>query len=419
MPSQPTEPRYVRKDGTQVRAPNNARKLTTFYLRGLKPQPQPFLVWDPETNGLAIQVRPNGSRSWKFIYSQHKRVRWFHIGDGRAMSLEEARVRARKLRVQVDDGKDPQALKQAKLSAGTLEDVAGRYREHAKTKNKSWEQGDYLVRKYLLPRFGKLPVTAITHDHIEQLKNGIAAPVMANQVLAATSAIFSWAIKARIAGVSVNPCHGVERHEVTSRERVLSDGELRKFWPAFEEAGVAGRALQLILLLGQRPGEVSHLRSEHVVDGWWELLGKPVPALGWPGTKNGENHRVWLPGPARAVLAKLEPQSGYVLADGHGRPVERLDAVMRKLCRELGVSSKVTPHDLRRTHGTRITGLGFGREAMNRVQNHKEGGIGGVYDRYSYADENKRVMATVADHIMAIVDSRDPAGNVIGLRRSA
>jgi hypothetical protein len=53
------------------------------------------------------------------------------------------------------------------------------------------------------------------------------------------------------------------------------------------------------------------------------------------------------------------------------------------------------PHDLRRTHGTTITGLGFGREAMNRIQNHKECGIGSFYDRYAYADENKRIMQSV------------------------
>ena len=51
----------------------------------------------------------------------------------------------------------------------------------------------------------------------------------------------------------------------------------------------------MILLTGQRPGEVTHMRREHIEDGWWTLPGAPVPALGWPGTKNGETHRVWLP----------------------------------------------------------------------------------------------------------------------------
>jgi hypothetical protein len=57
---------------------------------------------------------------------------------------------------------------------------------------------------------------------------------------------------------------------------------------------------------------------------------------------------------------------------------------------------RAVPHDLRRTHGTRITGLGFGRPAMNRIQNHREGGISSVYDRFEYAAENQKIMEAVA-----------------------
>jgi len=79
---------------------------------------------------------------------------------------------------------------------------------------------------------------------------------------------------------------------------------------------------------------------------------------------------------------------------------------MRDICKKLNVPRAV-PHDLRRTHGTRITGLGFGRPAMNRVQNHKEGGIASVYDRYEYGAENKQIMESVARHITAIVEGRE------------
>ena len=75
---------------------------------------------------------------------------------------------------------------------------------------------------------------------------------------------------------------------------------------------------------------------------------------------------------------------------------------MRDICAQLGVKDKVTPHDLRRTNGTTITRLGFGRDAMNRVQNHKEGGIASVYDRHEYAEENKRIMEAVAARILAL-----------------
>jgi hypothetical protein len=86
-----------------------------------------------------------------------------------------------------------------------------------------------------------------------------------------------------------------------------------------------------------------------------------------------------------------------------------------------GVSAKLgvepaKPHDLRRTHGSTITALGFGRDAMNRVQNHKEGGIASVYDRHGYADENKRIMEAVAAKIMALVEG-SATENVIQFAR--
>ena len=88
----------------------------------------------------------------------------------------------------------------------------------------------------------------------------IAAPVLANQVMAAASAVFSWAAKEDLITGS-NPCRDVGRNPTVSRERVLSDAELPKFWAAFDDAGlVSGAALKMILLTGQRPGEVAHMR---------------------------------------------------------------------------------------------------------------------------------------------------------------
>jgi integrase len=65
-----------------------------------------------------------------------------------------------------------------------------------------------------------------------------------------------------------------------------------------------------------------------------------------------------------------------------------IDALMRDICKKLDIES-VRPHDLRRTHGTMITSLGFGRDIMNRIQNHREGGIADVYDRHRYEEETR------------------------------
>jgi integrase len=141
------------------------------------------------------------------------------------------------------------------------------------------------------------------------------------------------------------------------------------------------------------------------------MPGEPVPELGWPGTKNGASHRVWLPAPVRALIG--EADSGYVFAGGRGA-VLALDKPMRGICKSIGIP-RLTPHDLRRTHGSTVTALGFGRDAMNRIQNHREGGIASVCDRHGYADENKRIMEAVAAKIMSLIDGR-AADNVVAFR---
>jgi integrase len=76
---------------------------------------------------------------------------------------------------------------------------------------------------------------------------------------------------------------------------------------------------------------------------------------------------------------------------------------------------RATPHDLRRTFSSKVTAGGFGRDAMNRVTNHKEGGIASVYDRHHYAEENRLIMETVADDIVALAENRE-AGAVVPFR---
>ncbi len=387
-----------RQDGRKAASPDK-RKLNDLMVRRLAPKDHPFLIWDLHQRGLAVQVQPTGHKSYKVIYPFHGRPRWFHVGHADAIALSDARKLAGRVMFQVAEGKDPQADRKAERSTGTFAELDTRYvEEYAKKHNKSWLRTDNLVKKHLIPRWGKLPAADITRSDVKSLVSAIAAPVVANQVLASASAIFAWAIRQEVGGIKINPCLGVDRNATSDRERILSDSELVKFWNAFDQATLLkSTALKIILLTGQRPGEVSHIRTEHIVDGWWEMPGAPVPALKWPGTKNGENHRIWLPKPVVALLDELE-------ADGQVFPrLGALDRTMRAICIELGINDKATPHDLRRTFSSKVTALGFGRDAMNRVTNHKEGGIASVYDRYAYADENKKIMEAVAGHIIGIV----------------
>jgi integrase len=379
----------------QKRVAIHKKKLSELTVTKARPAARPYLIWDTLQRGLALQVQPSAFKSYKLIYRFGGRSRWFNIGDATVIPLADARLRAAELMLGVvRDGKDPAEKPQGRQII-TFAHMADRYlSEHAQKRNKSWRQGDWLVRRYILPEWGDQDATTITRSDVRSLLAKVSGPVLSNQVLASASAIFTWATRQEI--LTNNPCRGVERHATVSRERVLSDAEVPLFWQAFREAGLPGLALQILLLTGQRPGEVAHMRWEHLESGWWQMPGAPEPATGWPGTKNAQTHRVWLP--AR-VLAELGGEAaGFVFGQ-----VLPLDATMRDICKRLGVP-RATPHDLRRTFSTTVTGLGFGRDAMNRLTNHREGGIASVYDRHAYADENKRIMESVAARLLALAE---------------
>ena len=381
-----------RRDGTPAREVNR-RKLTDLFVSSRKAQERPELIWDLKQPGLALSVRPTSKKAWKVIYRFHGRPRWLHLGDARAIGLADARRLAARVMLDVAEGKDPGAERRAERLTGTFAELASQYVElHAKKHNKSWRQAEALVRRHLLPRWGKLKANAITRADVRAVMIRIDAPIVANQVLASASAIFSWAIKQEI--LTVNPCKLVDRNPTTDRERVLSDAEVKLLWERLDPG------LRLILLTGQRPGEVAAMQGDHIADGWWQMPGKPQGA--WPGTKNGRDHRVWLSEPAQA-LADVRRASG-----------DKSGALLKQLVGELGIE-RVTPHDLRRTCLTWITRLGFGRDAMDRVANHRTSTVTDVYDRHGYADEDKRIMAAVARHVLSIVEGKGTS-NVVSLR---
>jgi integrase len=334
----------------RAKRPAQKKRLTELTVRSAKPQGTAYVIWDAKQSGLALRVQPTGAKRWYVIYSRHGRPRWLRLGNANAIGLADARVLAGETMLAVAKGNDPAAEKKAERGAGTFAELAQKYLEqYAKKHNKSWQQAAALVERFALPRWGKLQAASITRGDIKQMMMRIEAPIVANQTLAAVSAVFSWGMREEI--VAANPCKLVERNPTRSRERVLSQSELPLFWKALDDLDqVRAAALKLILLTGQRPGEVAHMRREHIKDGWWEMPGEPVPAI-WPGTKNSGSHRVWIPKPAQALLG--DGATGFVFAGARGRAIHKLDDAMRTISAKLGVD-KVTPHDLRRTHGQKL-----------------------------------------------------------------
>ena len=310
-----------RRDGTAARQLPNRRKLSDAFIKTVQPDPDRVIIfWDVVQRGLALAVQPSGHLAWKCIYAVRGRgSRWFHIGNARSIPLPDARKLASRITVEVAGGKDPHADRIALRGRGSFADVASRYvKECASKKNKSWRQGDALVTRYLLPRWAKLDVGDIRRADVRSTIAAITKPVLANQVLASASAVFNWAVRQDI--IAANPCSGIERNNTTSRERILGDSEITVFWPHLTAP------LRMILLTGQRPGEVAHLHPAHVADGWWTMPGAPDPKTGWPGTKNAQSHRVWLSEPVHELLPDVlgTPGEYRPAAGGHAQHLHQV-----------------------------------------------------------------------------------------------
>ena len=264
-------------------------------------------------------------RAWKCIYSRHGRPRWLHLGDAGAIGLADARTLAAEAMLAVAKGKDPAAEREAERGAGpspSWPPSTLRARQAAATR--SWQQADALVRRYACragaswrPRRSPAPTS-------RPCWRGLKRRCWPTKCWPRPRRYSHGRSSRRSARQSLPR---VERNATRSRERVLADSEAHGSGRRSTSRPRHRTALKTILLTGQRPGEVSNMRHEHIVDGWWQMPGEPVPALGWPGTKNGESHRVWLPKPVRTIIAELDDTHHRLrVRRARGRPVRGLDA---------------------------------------------------------------------------------------------
>jgi hypothetical protein len=280
-----------------------------------------YAIWDKRQEHLALRVASTGRLVWNFVYQHHGQSRWHKFGSFPNIGVADARKLCRKFMVQVDDGGDPQADRMAQRKQGTVEDLIPDYVNDRKNgpHGKAWKQTERLLVNHVQPTWGKLRPGEIRDTDMQSLLRKYAGkPAMQNAVRNAATAFLTWTKG------------GSKLNKLKPRERNLSEAELPAWWAGFEAAGVPGRALQVLLLTGQRPIEVARMRTEHIDKyGWWEQPGQPEEATKWPGVKNKKDHRVFVSEPARAIIESAGT-NGFVFTGPTGiGAVRSLDKTMR------------------------------------------------------------------------------------------
>ena len=291
--------------------------------------------------GLYLQVGDGGgAKSWIFRYSRTRFGRTggatMGLGPAHTISADAAREVARECRLQILQGIDPLEARKADRTAKQLEATknvtfefcAEDYIAHKLT---TWAPGTarrskQVIRDYLLPKLGKLPIAAIDHLHAED----VIKPIWEKKTVTAVFARMHLEIildRAKAKGLRTgdNPASlkgplGVLLHPVAEIRIVKPHASLpyqeigafmatlRAYKPARKHHtfSAANEVLKFTILTAVRVGQAREMHWNEVD---WESRLWTCP---WQRTKRGKktkrNHLVPLSEPALAVLKRMKDQ---------------------------------------------------------------------------------------------------------------
>jgi integrase len=460
-----------------------AKPLTAYSVKAAKPGPQRKEIRDAGSRGLYLVVQPAGAKSWAFRYRFNGKPKKLTIGPvylgndepetvalDYPCTLAGARKLAGEADLQVARGIDPavgkkrekraarqRAADTERLDQDTVEAVARIFIErHAQrnTRRTSWietarliglkpdpEDDRKLVRTEsggeVMSQWGDRTIHEITRRDVNELLDRIVSrgsPVAANRALAAIRKMFGWAVSKDI--VKASPCEGVTRpFEETSRDRTLSDDELRLVWRGAEAVGRPfGELIKLLILTLQRRDEVAEMRRPEL------RLQEQLWVIPKERVKNGQEHEVALAAAAISVFEGLPhigrsgllfTTNGRTSVSDFGGAKRRLDSEILKLQKADAIKRGEDPdavepiphwtlHDLRRTGASRMAELGIQLPVVEKILNHSSGsfrGVAGVYQRYGFAKEKRAALDAWASHVETVVSGKQPT-NVIPLHKA-
>jgi integrase len=349
------------------------------------------LIWDTALIGFGVRCQ---LRHPFYIcrYRIGGKQRLLTIGPHGQWTPETARRECQRLLGIVASGVDPAAKARGD---DTFSLIAERYlaRQQAKLKARSLVEVQRHLRKHSSP-LAKLIFTAITRRDVAQVladvENNCGA-VSRNRVRASLSSLWTWAMQEGLVEHNIVTGTG-KADEGASRDRVLSEAEIKALWTALGDDDFA-LALRLLLLTGQRKSEIGNLC-------WSEVnLKDAVIVLPAERTKNGREHTLPLSSQASALLAGIKRNGEFVFGIKHWVvPKERLDQ-----------RAQIQPwrlHDLRRTCATGMAELGVQPHIIEAVLNHVSGhraGAAGIYNRARYEGEMRSALQRWADHVEALI----------------
>jgi len=430
------------------------RHLTNAIVAAAKPKAgKQTDIPDAGVPGLALRVSAEGAKSWTIRYRTRNtgEQRRLTLGRYPSITLADAREAARSAIGDVAGGEDPAKAKRlsrastraAKLSTvgGLIESyfeaaATGRHRPNARPKRQSTLAMErYYYDRLIKPRFGALPVADLARHDVQKFLDEIGQSTTggARHVRGILRLAYNFGIRREV--VSRNPAQLSDLPAEKSRDRVLTDAELRAIWRATNDpasvdgldvAPGTGLALMLAMVTLQRGGEVVGINAGEIdrESRLWTIPGERA--------KNHHTHVVPLSDLAVGILDRAfawatgrSQWRGFAFPSPRGSgPIERhaLSRAMARTTAALGIKD-ATAHDFRRTGATNLTGerIGIPRFIVSRVLNQisDTGGAAeatSIYDRNAYLSEKRKALDAWAALLAEITADKPRRSNVVKIK---
>ena len=382
-------------------------------IQNLKPQDKRYSVKDKLNNGLFIEVKESGVKSWHYRYSLAGKQERLVIGRYPDLSLKDARQIRDESASLVAKGISPKQDK-AKPKGILFKDYGERYLKEVIKKDRKDPYNMVLcLSNDIYPMIGHIPLDQVSIEDIRRTiwrKKEQGYDAAANQVRGLLKRMFDYAMTLGL--VPYNPVLAIPSrhvHKAKPRDRYLSTNEIRTYYTTLLNSRIyRPRKLGLLLSL------LTLVRKSELLRAKWEHIDFDSRIWLIPETKadsaTGHSREmvVYMSDQVMEIFKELKAIAGnepfvFVGRKSGTHISHNAFNTAQKAALALTDLPPFTVHDLRRTASTHLNEQGFNSDAIEACLNHTAKGVRGVYNKAKYEKERTEMMQKWSNHIFSVI----------------
>ncbi len=414
-------PIFVSKDFQKLRY--SQLMLNDLKIKRLKPHEELYRVADH--SGLCIEVRPSGSKFWRYRYRFLTKAKMLTIGQYPEITLAYARLKTTEYREQLAKGIDPSSyqknerLQAIKANNDTFRLVTVEFMDSRKPQqSKEWEQRrSSYFEKDVYPLIGNKPIHEIDSIDIKTVLDSTMARIKKSGrgtgevkgifVRQIIGEIMEYAIITK--RISIDPTYvlrGYIKQSDVTHARPLTESEKKVLLPKLNAYGgsISTRnAIKAATYTWLRSIEIRRGKKEYIdfEDKTWTIpaVSRADILAGKRNMKKNRTHVVPLSDQAIEIIKEqfaLYPDSEYIFAGEDGEMIGKttLNTALRNMKIEF------TMHSLRATASTVANENGFNKDWVEIQLAHvSDNKTRASYNHAQWLNDRKTMMQWWADHV--------------------